>query len=72
MFMCRKHWFSLSASLRKGVMAAYRPGQCDDLNISQEYADVATKSVVFLAQKEGLPHDPSHPKLVLYRALRPE
>lgn len=71
MFMCRKHWFSLTPTLRKRIMDTYRPGQCDDLNISQEYADAATESVVFLAKKEGLSHDPSQPELALYRALRP-
>lgn len=53
MFMCKRHWFALPKRLRDRIWATYRLGQCDDWNISHDYADAARKCVVFIAVKEG-------------------
>lgn len=38
MFMCKRHWFSLPKAMQRAIWNTYRPGQCDDWNISHEYA----------------------------------
>lgn len=57
MFMCRRHWFTLPKPLRDRVWATYRPGQCDDWQISHEYAEAAREAVRYIAAKEGVEPD---------------
>lgn len=59
MFMCKKHWFSLPKRLRDAIWRTYRPGQCDDWNISHAYAEAAREAVRFVAAKEGKEPDTS-------------
>lgn len=59
MFMCSRHWFSLPKYLRNKIWTTYRQGQCDDWNISKEYADAARECVTFIANKEGKVSDTS-------------
>ena len=59
MFMCKKHWLSLPKVLRDAVWRTYRAGQCDDWNISHQYADAARAAVTFVAEKEGRVPDTS-------------
>ena len=59
MFMCKKHWFSLPKKLRDAIWATYRPGQCDDMRITHEYAEAARNSVRYVANKEGKTADTS-------------
>jgi hypothetical protein len=66
MFMCRRHWFSLPKALRDEVWRTYRPGQCDDWNISNAYANAARAAVRFVAAKENRWPDTS-----VYDALDP-
>lgn len=57
MFMCRDHWYKLPKGLRDEIWRTYRPGQCDDWNITSEYANAARAGVRYLALKEGLEPD---------------
>ena len=41
MWGCKVHWFKLPRSLRNRVWAAYRPGQENDLQPSEDYFQVA-------------------------------
>lgn len=66
MFMCRSHWFSLPKRLRDRIWATYRPGQCDDWNISQAYSEAAKECVRFIAAKEG-----REPDVSVYEWLEP-
>ena len=59
MFMCKYHWFKLPKRLRDAIWRTYRPGQCDDWNISHEYAEAAKDAVKFLAEIEGREPDVS-------------
>lgn len=43
MWGCRKHWYTLPASLRAQVWSTYRPGQEDDLDPSSAYVEVARR-----------------------------
>lgn len=67
MFMCRRHWFMLPRPIRNRIWAAYRPGQCDDWQISHEYAEAARDAVRFVAEKERVEADVS-----VYNMLDPE
>lgn len=65
-FMCRRHWFSLPKRMRDRIWSTYRPGQCDDWQISYEYADAAREAVCHVASKEGKKAD-----LSIYDMLDP-
>jgi hypothetical protein len=67
MFLCRRHWFSLPKPMRDRIWATYRLGQCDDKQISHEYAEAAKEAVTYIANKEGI-----EPDLRLYEILDPE
>ncbi len=66
MFMCRKHWFSLPKAMRDAIWRTYRPGQCDDWQISQAYSEAAKAAVRLIAAKEGREADVS-----IYEMLEP-
>ena len=66
MFLCRRHWYTLPKLLRDRIWAAYRPGQCDDWRISQEYANAARDAVKFIAQYEHV-----EPDTIIYDMLDP-
>lgn len=59
MFMCRQHWFALPKRMRDRIWAAYRQGQCDDWDISHEYAEAAREAVRYIAAKESVVPDTS-------------
>jgi len=67
MFMCRRHWFTLPKRLRDKIWSTYRPGQCDDWNITKEYSEAAKECIKFIANKEGI-----EPDIRLYEILEPE
>jgi hypothetical protein len=67
MFMCKRHWFALPKAMRDAIWRTYRPGQCDDWLISQEYANAAIAAVRYLAAREG-----KEPDVALYEMLAPE
>ena len=66
MFMCRRHWFSLPSGLRRAIWRTYRPGQCDDWNISTAYSEAAKAAVRYVAQREG-----RAPDVRVYELLEP-
>lgn len=65
--MCRRHWFSLPRDLRNKIWRTYRVGQCDDWNITHEYAEAARECVTYIATKEG-----KTPDTRVYDLLDPE
>ena len=67
MFMCKRHWFSLPKRFRAWIWDTYRPGQCDDWNISKEYSEAAKACVIYIANKEG-----RIPDIKLYEVLEPK
>ena len=67
MFMCKRHWFILPKSIRDKIWETYRPGQCDDWNISSEYAEAAKAGVRYVAEVEGL-----EPDVEVYEMLDPK
>lgn len=67
---CTKHWYMLSYRIRQSVWRAYRPGQCDDMNPSEEYCKVAKEAVRYVAKKEGVKPDTSLYDFLLERKVR--
>lgn len=59
MFMCKRHWFTLPKAMRDRVWKTYRAGQCDDWEISHEYAEAARAAVQFIAALERREADTS-------------
>jgi hypothetical protein len=49
MWGCKPHWFALPAALRAKVWRAYRPGQEEDLDVSDEYFAVAHEVQAWIA-----------------------
>jgi hypothetical protein len=49
----------LPKNLRDAIWANYRPGQCDDWNITHGYAEAARNAVRFIANKDGVVPDVS-------------
>jgi len=53
MLMCRKHWFMVPPDVRRTVLGAYRPGQCDDKKPSQEWLRAALRAIGEVGIREG-------------------
>lgn len=66
MFMCRRHWFMLPKQMRNRIWQTYRPGQCDDWEISHEYTEAAREAVRYIAKKECV-----EPEVSVYDMLDP-
>lgn len=58
-FMCYRHWKSLPRPMQAAIWRHYRPGQCDDWNITHQYAEAARTAVRFIAAREGREPDTS-------------
>ena len=43
--MCRRHWFTVPKRLQLAVYKHYRPGQCDDMDVSPEWVMAATAAI---------------------------
>ena len=71
MFMCYRHWKSLPRSMQRAIWATYRPGQCDDWNITDAYANAAQTAIRHLAEREGIEVTGTEDELRLYDYLRP-
>lgn len=66
MFMCLAHWRRVPKELQRRIWALYRPGQCDDKNISKGYALTAKSAIQAVAAKEGKVVPLNHECLRLY------
>lgn len=52
-FMCRRHWFMLTKSMRDAVWEAYEPGQEDRMDPSPAYMKITRICIAYIAQKEA-------------------
>jgi hypothetical protein len=71
MFMCFQHWRRVPKAMQRAIWATYRPGQCDDWNITRAYADAAQAAIRAVAEKEGLVMTGQEECLKLYDYLAP-
>jgi len=54
MLMCRSHWFMVPPEIRDRVWKHYRPGQCDDMNPSEEWHRAADEAIEAVAKAERI------------------
>ena len=66
MFLCKRHWLGLPKHLRDAIRKTYRSGQCDDWNITHDYANAARSAVIYIAEKER-----KLPDVSIYNMLDP-
>lgn len=52
MFMCRRHWFMLPRHMQDEVWEVYVPGQEIRMDPTEEYIEVTTRIIDWLATKE--------------------
>lgn len=57
MWGCRRHWFMVPPDIRRRIWATYRPGQCDDMNPSENYLRAAKAAIIAVARREGIEPD---------------
>jgi len=72
MFMCKRHWFMVPKDVRTRIWATYRDGQCDDWEISHEYADAARAGVRAVALQEHKTEDEIREACEVYDVLDPK
>jgi hypothetical protein len=51
--MCGKHWRMVPTAMRRAVWKHYRPGQCDDMNVSDAWAIAAREAIFMVAEAEA-------------------
>jgi hypothetical protein len=52
MLMCRNHWYKVPKKIRDAVWRTYRPGQCDDMNPSENWHRAADAAIGHVAWRE--------------------
>ncbi len=52
MLMCLKHWRMVPKAIQRRIWAEYRPGQCDDKNISEAWLSAADEAIAAVLTKE--------------------
>lgn len=52
--MCLSHWRMVPRDLQRAVWAAYRAGQCQDMDPSAAWLKAANAAIAAVAKKEGL------------------
>ena len=52
MLMCKRHWFMVPKAVRDEVWATYLPGQCDDMDPSEEWHQAADAAIKAVFEKE--------------------
>src|SRR5258708_3326134 len=53
--MCRSHWAFVPDVIQRAVYKFYRPGQCDDMNPSENWHRAADAAIGAVAVLEGKP-----------------
>ena len=55
MWGCKTHWFRLPSALRSRIWATYRPGQEQDLDVSDAYLQAAHEVQAWIREHGGKP-----------------
>lgn len=53
LLMCRRHWFMVPSNIRTAVNVHYRPGQCEDMDVSRPWSDAANAAIRSVFQQEN-------------------
>jgi hypothetical protein len=62
MLMCLRHWRMVPRKIQRAVWAAYRPGQCDDRDVSRDWLTAADAAIGYVSQLEGRGLTPTEAK----------
>jgi uracil-DNA glycosylase family 4 len=57
--MCKMHWIKVPPSIQRAVWKHYRPGQCDDKEVSVAWLEAADAAIGYIARLEGKPATPA-------------
>lgn len=71
-FMCGQHWAMLPETFKRRLLKHYRPGQCQDWQISSEYSAAAQACVKKVAELEGVAVTGEEDELRIYKILEPQ
>ena len=52
LLMCARHWGQVPLTIQRAVYAAYREGQCDDMNPSKAWHRAADAAIGYVAVKD--------------------
>lgn len=55
LLMCRRHWGRVPRVVQQNIWKHYRPGQCDDKDVTKEWLRAADAAIGAVAVKELLP-----------------
>ena len=72
MLMCYKHWRMVPRRLQLEVWRTYRDGQCDDWEITHDYAVAAANAVRAVAALEQITGADVEAAVLVYDFLDPE
>lgn len=72
MLMCGRHWRKVPRDIQNRVYRHYRHGQCDDWQITHEYAEAAKAAVRSVALAEGRTDEEIREACRVYDMLDPE
>lgn len=50
--MCAAHWKKVPKPLQEAVYKHYRPGQCEDMNVSPEWVEAAEAAISYVEALE--------------------
>ncbi len=53
MFMCKTHWFKLPPAIRAEIWRTYRPGQEEDMGVSEAYIHAAERAQEWIRTVEA-------------------
>jgi hypothetical protein len=59
LLMCLAHWRKVPLPIQRAVWRYYRPGQCDDRQVSREWLQAADAAIGHVARQEGRPTTPA-------------
>lgn len=71
MLMCRRHWSMVPTQTQRRIWSHYRPGQCDDWQITSAYAEAAKAAVIAVAWAEGRTDAEVQDAIRVYEMLDP-
>jgi hypothetical protein len=55
LLMCPGHWRQVPRKIQRAVLATYRPGQCDDMDPSEQWHETADAVIGYVAALDREP-----------------
>lgn len=71
MLMCKRHWGMVPYPIQRRIWGSYRRGQCEDWEITSDYAEAAKAAVIAVAWIEGRTVEETVTAIRVYEMLDP-